>query len=94
MVNDPSHISGLQPDLDADIIVQHVRELRPEGHTSDRWIVFVGQVQRSDTVNPQAALTFARLLADLNKRPIWVRHDPGGPLERCDPASVRGCSCC
>ena len=42
----------------------------------------------------QAALVFARLLADLNKRPVWVGHDPEGPLERFDSSSLRGCSCC
>jgi hypothetical protein len=84
-----------QPDLDSDIIVHHVRETDPSGRgTRDRWLVYVGRTKRSDTENPQGALVFARLLADLNKRAVWVRHDPDGPLEQLDPSAVRGCSCC
>jgi hypothetical protein len=54
----------------------------PAGETTERWLVFVGRTQRSETANPQAALMFARLLADLIKRPVWVCHQPDGPLER------------
>jgi hypothetical protein len=84
-----------QPDLDSDIIVQHVRDIDASGQgTRDRWLVYVGRTRRSDTEDPQGALVFARLLADLNKRPVWVLHDPDGPLEPLDPGTVRGCSCC
>jgi hypothetical protein len=86
--------SGPQPDPESDVIVRHVREADPAGQICDRWQVFVGRNKRSETANPQAALMFARLLADLNKRPVWVGHDPDGPLERFDPSSIRGCSCC
>jgi hypothetical protein len=37
---------------------------------------------------------FARLLADLNKRPVWVIHDRDGLIEPLDRGAVRGCSCC
>jgi hypothetical protein len=83
-----------QPDPESDIVVRHVRDTDPAGEIGDRWQVFVGRTKRSETANAQAALMFARLLADLTKRPIWVGHDPDGPLERFDPSSLRGCSCC
>ena len=87
-------MSDRQPDLDSDIIVQHVRDTDASGHgIRDRWLVSVGRTRRSDTEDPQGALVFARLLADLNKRPVWVIHDPDGPLEPLDPGAVRGCSC-
>jgi hypothetical protein len=88
-------MSDPQPDLDADIIVQHVRDTDSSGHgTRDRWLVYAGRIKRIDTESPQGALVFARLLADLNKRPVWVLHDPDGSLEPLDPRAVRGCSCC
>jgi hypothetical protein len=87
-------MSNLQPDPESDVIVRHVREADPAGGTSDRWMVFVGGTKRSETASPQAALMFARLIADLNKRPVWVCHDPDGSLERFDSSSIRGCSCC
>ena len=82
------------PDPESDIVVLHVRDVDPGGRTCDRWQVFVGRTRRSETDNPRAALMLARLLADLNKRPVWVGHDPDGPLERFDSSSLRGCSCC
>jgi hypothetical protein len=82
-------------DPESDILVRHVRHLTPAGQVGDRWQVFVGRTQRSDTDNPHAALMFARLLADLNKRPVWLCHDPDGPPELFDSSSIRGgCSCC
>ena len=87
-------VTNLQPDLDSDIVIRHVREADPAGGACNRWQVFVGRTKRSETANQQAALMFARLLADLNKRPVWVGHDPDGPLERFDPSSLRGCACC
>jgi hypothetical protein len=87
-------MANVQPDLDSDIVVRHVRDADPAGQTCERWQVFVGRTKRSETTNQQAALTFARLLADLDKRPVWVGHDPDGPLERFDSSSLRGCSCC
>jgi hypothetical protein len=88
-------MSDRQPDLDSDILVQHVREADSSGPgTGDRWLVYLGRSQRSDTANRHGALMFARLLADLNKRPVWVLHDPAGPFEPLDPSTVRGCSCC
>ena len=82
------------PDPESDIVVLHVRDVDPGGRTCDRWQVFVGRTRRSETDNPRAALMLARLLADLNKRPVWIGHDPHGPLERFDSSSLRGCSCC
>jgi hypothetical protein len=82
------------PDPESDIVVLHVRELDQGGLARDRWQVFVGRTRRTETDNPQAALMFARLLADLNKRPVWVGHDPDGALEPFDSSSLRGCSCC
>lgn len=90
---DPSRASNL-PNLELDIVVRHVREVAPAGHGVDRWQVFAGRTKRSETADSHAALMFARLLSDLNKRPVWVGHDPDGPLERFDPSSLRGCSCC
>ena len=87
-------MSSLQPDLESDIVVRHVREADPAGQTCDRWQVFLGRIKRSETANPRAALMFARLLADLNKRPVWIGHDPYCPLEKFDSSSLRGCSCC
>ena len=88
-------MSEARPDLDRDIIVRHVRETDPSGNgTRERWLVSVGRAKRSETENPQAALGFARLLADLNKRRVWVMHESGGPLEPLDLRSIRGCSCC
>jgi hypothetical protein len=81
-------------DTESDIVVRHLREVNPDGQTCERWQIFVGRVKRSETTSLQAALMFARLLADLNKRPIWVGHHPDGQLERFDPSSLRGCSCC
>jgi hypothetical protein len=87
--------SHAPPDLDADILVHHVRETDPSGHgTRDRWLVFVGRTKRSDTEDERGALVFARLLADLIKRPVWMRHDPDGPLAPIDTGAIRGCSCC
>ena len=76
------------PDPESDILVRHVRDVNPAGETGDRWQIFVGRTKRSETDNPHAALMFARLLADLNKRPVWVGHDPDGPLERFDSSSL------
>jgi hypothetical protein len=84
----------LQPDSESDVIVRHVTEADQAGRTCDRWQVFVGRTKRSETGNQQAALMFARLLADLTKRPVWVCHDSDGPFDRLDPSSIRGCSCC
>ena len=36
---------------------------------------------------------FARLLADLVKRPMWIDHEREG-LEPLDPGSIRGGTCC
>ena len=88
-------MSNAQPDLERDIVVQHVKEPDPSGTcTRERWVVFHGRTKRSDVEHPQAALVFARLLSDLIKRPVWVLHDTDGPLEPLDSTSIRGCSCC
>jgi hypothetical protein len=36
---------------------------------------------------------FARLLADLVKRPVWVLHG-SDDFRAADSAAIRGCSCC
>ena len=94
MQNIPAVKTSSLPDPESDIIVRHVQDVDPAGRTCDRWQVFVGRTKRSETDNSHAALMFARLLADLNKRPVWVRHGVDGPLERFDPTALRGCSCC
>ena len=87
--------SAVQPDRDSDVIVKHVRARDPSSAAMcDRWLVFVGRTKRGDSGDARGAIVFARLLADLNKRPVWVAHEADGPLEPLDSRSIRGCSCC
>lgn len=80
-----------EPDIERDVIVQHVHG---DAVSVDRWVIFLGPDKRAELDNAQHALMFARLLADLQQRPVWVRHDDRGEMERLDPRSLRGCSCC
>jgi hypothetical protein len=87
-------MSPATPDADRDIIVKHVTGHDPETGTSrDRWLIFLGSAKRGEAEDAQRAMVFARLLADLIKRPVWIFHDPDR-FEPFDPSSVRGCSCC
>ena len=76
-----------QPDVERDVIVRHLHDESPE-----RWAVFLGSHKRAEMDNPSHALLFARLLADLQQRPVWVCH--GDSVEPLDPRSLSGCSCC
>ena len=82
-------MSRRQADVERDVMVRHVHG---EARASDRWVVFLGQHKRAELDNPQHALVFARLLADLQQRPVWVCHDDS--MEPLDPRSLSGCSCC
>jgi hypothetical protein len=81
------------PDAERDVIVRHIRRLDAAGLTSEQWHVFVGSERRGMADSPDRAFVFARLLADLVKRPVWIQHEADG-LQPLDPASIRGCSCC
>ena len=81
-------MTSRDPDVDHDVIVRHLHgDVSP-----DRWQVFVGRDKRMEMDNAQHALVFARLLADLQQRPVWVCHDDA--MEALDPRSLSGCSCC
>ena len=84
-------MSTAPPDLEQDVIVQHVKR-NADGR--DRWIVFLGRDKRTEVESEHSALLFARLLADLQQRRVWVCHDPGGDLSPLDRSQLRGCSCC
>jgi len=80
-----------QPDLDRDVIVQHVTG---SSAPVDRWVVFLGREQRVSLEDQHRAMVFARLLADLQQRRVWICHDPAGELRPLDARELRGCSCC
>jgi len=80
-----------QPDSARDVIVHHVHG---QTGTADRWVIYLGSAKRGEMDNSRGAFVFARLLADLQQRPVWVRHEPGGRLEPLDPGSLSGCGCC
>jgi hypothetical protein len=84
----------VQADRDRDVIVRHVRNA-PAGSATpeDKWLVYLGQDQRGEAATEQRALVFARLLADLVKRPVWVLHG-SDDFRAADSAAIRGCSCC
>ena len=83
----------MSPDADRDIIVKHVKHTDEAGRTADQWLIFVGSDRRGQSESSRGAFVFARLLADLVKRPVWVHHE-SSELQPLDLASVRGCSCC
>jgi hypothetical protein len=83
------------PDPNRDVIVKHIKLRDVEtGVPRDRWLILVGSEKRGESEHHHGALVFARLLADLNKRPVWVVHDSGDlqPVDPCAP--LTGCSCC
>jgi hypothetical protein len=84
---------AFQADRDRDVIVQHVRETGDDSANRDRWIIYLGTTKRGESEDQSRALVFARLLADVVKRPIWVLHGTG-EFRRPDAGSIRGCSCC
>ena len=80
----------IQPDLDRDVIVQHVNG---DSATGERWTIFVGAEKRAELADARGALVFARLLADLKQSRVWVRHGDE-ELRPPDPRETSGCSCC
>jgi hypothetical protein len=84
-------MASAPPDRDLDVIVQHVTGDLERG---DCWAVFLGRDKRATLDTEQHAMMFARLLADLQQRRVWVCHNLGGELHRLDPSHLRGCSCC
>jgi len=81
-------------DPQRDVIVQHLRRRDdPDAPIAEQWLIFVGQEQRGQADDEGRAFVFARLLADLVKRPVWVRHGDGD-FERAESRAVGGCSCC
>ena len=82
-------MSERQPDVERDVMVRHVHG---DASAPDCWVVFLGQLKRAEMDNPRHALVFARLLADLQQRAVWVCHDD--TMEPLDPRSLSGCSCC
>ena len=80
----------IQPDLDRDVIVQHENA---NAATGERWTIFVGADKRAELVDARGALVFARLLADLQQRRVWVRHGDD-ELRQLDHRGLDGCSCC
>ena len=79
------------PDLDLDVIVQHVTGDPAQG---EQWVVFLGREKRVALEDQQRAMVFARLLADLQQRRVWICHDTAGELRPVNPRELRGCSCC
>ena len=82
----------LTPDAGLDVIVKHVIGSDDAGLSRDRWVIFLGSAQRGESEHLQGAFVFARLLADLVKRPVWILHE--SEFRPLDSTSVRGCSCC
>ena len=79
-----------QPDRDHDVIVHHVRGSAAGG---DRWAVFLGPAKRAELASAESAMVFARLLADVQQRRVWMTHGDD-ELAPVDHASLRGCACC
>ena len=84
-------MSNSQPDLELDVIV---RPITGDPIRGDQWAVFVGRDKRVELANQQSAMMFARLLADLQQRRVWVCDDACGDLMPIDHSHIRGCSCC
>jgi hypothetical protein len=84
-------MSSFQPDLELDVIVRHVAGDLEHGA---QWAVFLGPNKRVELASQHGAMVFARLLADLQQRRVWVCHDSSGVLSPIDHAQIGGCSCC
>ena len=82
---------SVTPDLDRDVIVQHVKG---DALGAERWLVLVGSRPRAELPTVQAARVFARLLADLQQRPAWLTHASGDEPVPLEHGALRGCSCC
>jgi hypothetical protein len=89
MIAEPMSIP--EPDLDRDVIVRH---LQGDPERGDLWAVFLGLDKRVELSNQEGAFVFARLLADLQQRRIWLGHGDAGELSPIDRGQLRGCSCC
>jgi hypothetical protein len=82
---------SIQPDPDRDVIVEHLKGTVPG---DERWVIFLGTSKRGELPDAARALVFARLLADLQQRRVWLRHEGTAELEEIDHGGLRGCSCC
>jgi hypothetical protein len=82
---------SMTPDSTRDVIVEHVAGATA---SDDRWVIFVGTERRAELPDANRALVFARLLADLQQRPVWIRHEGATGLSPVDHRGLRGCSCC
>ena len=83
-------VTSMQPDADRDVIVEH---LKGDAPGDERWVIFLGASKRAELPDAPRALVFARLLADLQQRRVWMRHE-GAELQAIDHRGLRGCSCC
>ena len=79
----------MSPDLSRDVIVEHVHDA-----AGRRWVVLLGGAKRAELDDANRAVVFARLLADLQQRPVWLRHAGESELQPVDRGALRGCSCC
>ena len=84
-------MSSHQPDLERDVIVRH---LTGDLQRGDQWAVFLGSHKRTEMTSEQNAMVFARLLADLQQRRVWVCHGDDGDAMPIDRGQMKGCSCC
>jgi len=80
-----------EPDLARDVIVRH---LEGDPARGEQWAVFLGPDKRVELSNQEGAFVFARLLADLQQRRIWLGHGDDGDLSLLERGQLRGCSCC
>ena len=84
-------MTTVQPDRDRDVFVQHVTT---DADSGERWVVYLGREPRTSLASQQHAMVFARLLADLQQRRVWMCHDLDGEASPVDHSQLRGCSCC
>jgi hypothetical protein len=84
-------MSSVSPDLECDVIVRH---MKGDADRGDQWAVFLGRDKRVELASEVNAMVFARLLADLQQRRVWIGHDRDDDLAPMDHSQVRGCSCC
>jgi len=76
-------------DRERDVIVGRVGEVGGGW----RWAVSVGGETRAKLPTAEGAMVFARLLADLLQRRVWIRHGDG-ELCAVEHGGLTGCSCC
>ena len=82
---------SIEPDADRDVIVEHSMGERPG---DECWVISLGTSKRAELPDEMRALVFARLLADLQQRRVWIRHKGSTELQAVDHRGLRGCSCC